>query len=41
MDDDLMPLLICGTLFLVALLVLSIVAFVAVIGEVIGSLGPM
>jgi hypothetical protein len=41
MDDDLIPLLVFGVIFLVAVLVLGVVAFVVVVGEVVGSLGPM
>jgi hypothetical protein len=41
MDDDLMPLLLFGVLVLGAMLVLSIGALVWLLGEAIGSLGPM
>jgi hypothetical protein len=41
MDDDLMPLLLFGVLVLGAMLVLSIGALVWLLGETIGSLGPM
>jgi hypothetical protein len=41
MDDDLMPILLLGVLFLGAILVLSIAALVWLVGQAIGSIGPM